>query len=90
MAGGAASLSSGGRDTRNALWGRKPVATILKNPFLVQFAEVATAEIPSRADSMERPSLPGSMVLPAAWRTVLRSIDAVLRHRGTITLSAYD
>ena len=30
------------------------------------------------------------MVIPATWRTVLRSIDAVLHHRGTITLSAYD
>ena len=101
MASDAASLSSGGRDTRNALWGRKPVATVLKNPFLAQFAEVATAEIPSRADSMERPSLPAiwrfrqhgpprQYGAPAAWRAVLRSIDAVLRHRGTITLSAYD
>ena len=101
MASDAASLFSGGRDTRNALYGRKPVATWLKQPCPAQFAEVATAEIPSRAVFMERPSLPeygasgnmvlpGSMVLPAAWRTAPRSIDAVLRHRGTITLSAYD
>ena len=62
MASNAASLYSGGRDTRNALWGRKPVATWLKQPCPAQFAEVATAEIPSRADFMERPSL------PAIWR----------------------
>ena len=62
MASDAASLYSGGRDTRNALWGRKPVATRLKHPFLAHFPEVATAEIPSRADFMERPSL------PAIWR----------------------
>ena len=102
MANDAASLSSGGRDTRNALWGRKLVATWLKQPCPAQFAEVATVEIPSRADFMERPSL------PAIWRFRQRglprqygapdgmaggapiSIDAVLRHRGTITLSAYD
>ena len=89
-----------GRDTRNALCGRKPVATRLKQPYFVHFQEVATVEASSRADFMERPPLPaiwrsrqygasGSVVIPATWRTALRSIDAVLHHRGTITLSAY-
>jgi len=32
--------------------------------------------------------LPGNMVLPAAWRTALRSIDAVLRHRAIMRRSA--
>ena len=54
-------LFPGGLDTRNALWGRNPVATSLKPPHSASSREVATPEAPSRADSMERLHLPGEM-----------------------------
>ena len=76
-----ASSSCAGRDTRNALWGRNPVATSLKPPHFASSREVATPESPSRADSMERPHLPeacpnaGGCWHPAGsfWGTVCRT-----------------
>lgn len=56
-----ASSSCIGLDTRNALWGRNPVATSLKPPHSASSREVSTPEAPSWADSMERLHLPGEM-----------------------------
>ena len=76
-----ASSSCIGRDTRNALWGRNPVATSLKPPHSASSREVSTPESPSRADSMERPHLPeacpnaGGCWHPAwsFWGTICRT-----------------
>lgn len=81
-----ASSSCAGRDTRNALWGRNPVATSLKPPHSASSREVATPDASSRADSMERPHLPeacpnaGGCWHPA-W-SFTRTISSPFRNPG--------